>query len=33
MKEEIVGKHFTTNNSGVCVVTKYVRWNEVYVSP
>ena len=31
MKDEIVGKHFTTNSSGVCVVTKYVRWNEVHI--
>ena len=31
MKEEIVGKVFSTNKSGDCVVTKYVRWNEVYI--
>ena len=31
MKEEIVGKHFTTNSSGVCVVTKYVGCNEVHI--
>lgn len=31
MKEEIVGKHFTTNNSGVCVVTKYVNCEEVHI--
>ena len=31
MKEEIVGKVFSTNKSGDCVVTKYVGWNEVYI--
>ena len=31
MKEEIVGKVFSTNKSGDCVVTKYVGCNEVYV--
>ena len=31
MKDEIVGKHFTTNSSGVCVVTKHVGCNEVYI--
>ena len=31
MKEEIVGKVFSTNKSGDCVVTKYVRADEVYV--
>ena len=31
MKEDFVGKQFTTNKSGVCVVTKYVRADEVYV--
>lgn len=31
MKEEIVGKVFSTNKSGECVVTKYVGCNEVYV--
>ena len=27
----MIGKQFTTNNSGVCVITKYVRSDEVYV--
>lgn len=31
LKEEIVGKVFSTNKSGDCVVTKYVRADEVYV--
>ena len=31
VKEEIVGKVFSTNKSGDCVVTKYVGCNEVYV--
>ena len=31
MKEDIVGKQYTTSKSGVCVVTKYVGCNEVYV--
>lgn len=31
MKEEIVGEQFTTNNSGVCVVTNYFSWNEVHI--
>lgn len=31
MKEEIVGKVFSTNKSGDCVVTKYVGCDEVYV--
>lgn len=31
VKEEIVGKVFSTNKSGDCVVTKYVRADEVYV--
>lgn len=31
MKEEMIGKQFTTNKSGVCVITKYVGCNEVYV--
>ena len=31
MKEEMIGKQFTTRNSGVCVITKYVGCNEVYV--
>ena len=31
LKEEIVGKVFSTNKSGDCVVTKYVGCNEVYV--
>lgn len=31
MKEEMVGKQFTTRNSGICVVTKYVGCNEVYI--
>lgn len=31
MKEEIVGKVFSTNKSGDCVVTKYVGCNEVHV--
>ena len=31
VKEDIVGKQFTTNSSGVCVVTKYVRCNEVHI--
>lgn len=31
MKDEIVGKVFSTNKSGDCVVTKYVGCNEVYV--
>ena len=31
MKDGFVGKHFTTNNSGVCVVTKYVGCNEIHI--
>lgn len=31
MKEEVVGKVFSTNKSGDCVVTKYVGCNEVHV--
>ena len=31
MKEEIVGKVFSTNKSGDCVVTKYVGCNEVHI--
>ena len=31
LKEEIVGKVFSTNKSGDCVVTKYVGADEVYV--
>ena len=31
MKEGIVGKVFSTNKSGDCVVTKYVRHNEVHI--
>lgn len=31
MKEEIVGKVFTTNNRGDCVVTKYVGCDEVHI--
>lgn len=31
MEDEIVGKQFTTNNSGVCVVTNYVGCNEVHI--
>ena len=31
LKEEIVGKVFSTNKSGDCVVTKYVGCDEVYV--
>ena len=31
MKEDIVGKQYATSKSGVCVVTKYVGCNEVYV--
>ena len=32
MKEEIVGKVFSTNKSGDCVVTKYVDDCKVYVT-
>ena len=31
MKEEMIGKQFTTINSGVCVITKYVGCNEVHI--
>lgn len=31
MKDKFVGKQFTTNVSGVCVVTKYVGCNEVHI--
>ena len=31
MKEDFVGKQFTTNKSGVCVVTKYIGCNEVHI--
>lgn len=31
MKEEMIGKQFTTRNSGVCVITKYVGCNEVHI--
>ena len=31
LKEEIVGKVFSTNKSGDCVVTKYVGCNEVHI--
>ena len=27
----MIGKQFTTNKSGVCVITKYVKSDEVYI--
>lgn len=31
MKDDLIGKQFTTNKSGVCVITKYVGYNEVHI--